>query len=122
MKQKFRNLDVWIKSIDFIESVYKITNNFPTKEAYGLTSQIQRAATSIALNIAEGSGSGSDIEFKRFLRIALRSSYEVVCALEIAKRLNYLKQDTFDNLTKQCDELSAMIYGLMKRLNANAEL
>ncbi|MCU0666152.1 MAG: four helix bundle protein [Candidatus Omnitrophica bacterium] len=62
--------------MDFIERVYLKTSKFPQSECYGLTSQVRRAAVSIALNIAEGSGSGSDLEFKRFLNIALRSSYE----------------------------------------------
>ncbi|MCU0666118.1 MAG: four helix bundle protein [Candidatus Omnitrophica bacterium] len=75
--QKFKKLQVWSKAMDFIEQVYLKTSKFPESECYGLTSQIRRASVSIALNIAEGSGSGSDLEFKRFLNIALRSSYEV---------------------------------------------
>ena len=75
--------------MDFIEQIYKITDKFPKTEMYGLTNQIRRAALSIALNIAEGSGAGSDNEFNRFLNIALRSGYEVMCGIEVAKRLNY---------------------------------
>ncbi len=78
MKQKFRKLKVWIKSIESIKEIYEVTKNFPREELYGLTSQIRRAATSIALNIAEGSGADSKKEFCRFLNIALRSSYEVI--------------------------------------------
>jgi four helix bundle protein len=118
--QKFRKLDVWIKTMDFIEQVYLKTGRFPKEELYGLTSQIQRAAVSIALNIAEGSGSGSDLEFKRFLNIALRSSYEVICALEVAKRLKYLNEPDFDRLVNQCDEISAMLFGLIKKLKADS--
>lgn len=118
--QKFRKLDVWLKTMDFIEQVYLRTDKFPKEEHYGLTSQMQRAAISIALNIAEGSGSGSDLEFKRFLTISLRSSYEVICALEIAKRLKYLSNLDFDKLVNQCDELSAMLFGLIKKLKADS--
>ena len=103
--------------MDFIEIIYKITNKFPACEIYGLTSQLRRAALSIALNIAEGSGSGFDKEFCRFLNISLRSSYEVVCGVEVAKRLNYCNQEETDGLLKQCDELSAMISGLKKSLS-----
>ena len=79
--------------MDFIEEIYKISNKFPLTELYGLTSQLRRAATSIALNIAEGSGTGSDREFNRFLSIALRSNYELMCAMEIGVRLKYCSKD-----------------------------
>lgn len=118
MQQKFRKLEVWVKAIDFIEQIYKVTNKFPERERFGLISQIQRAALSIALNISEGSGAGSDPEFKRFLHISLRSSYEVICGLEIAKRLKYAAEAEFYKLLDQCDELSAMIFGLIKKLKA----
>ena len=119
-EQRFRKLDVWAKAINYIEKLYRITEKFTSKELYGLTSQIRRASTSIALNIAEGSGSGSDNEFRRFLNIALRSSYEVFCGLEIAKRLKFISDDEFKLLTKDCDELSAMIFGLQKKLKADS--
>jgi four helix bundle protein len=119
-KQKFRKLDIWDKSIDFIEEIYKITSAFPKEEAYGLTSQTRRAATSISLNIAEGSGASSDLEFKRFLGISLRSAYEVMCALEIAARLGYLDEAEKEGLLKSSDNLSAMISGLMGKLKADS--
>jgi len=115
-EQKFRKLDVWNKSMDFIEEIYKTTVIFPEKERYGLTQQIRRAATSIALNIAEGSGAGSDNEFNRFLNISLRSSYEVMCAVEIAARLKYCTNTEKDRLLQRCEQISAMISGLKKKL------
>ena len=69
-EQKFRKLTVWHKSLDFIEDIYKLTQEFPNHELYGLTSQLRRAALSVAMNIAEGSGTGSDREFNRFLNIS----------------------------------------------------
>ena len=102
--------------MSFIEVIYKTTGKFPTIEVYGLTNQLRRAALSIALNIAEGSGSGSDKEFCRFLNISLRSSYEVVCGIEVARRLSYCAKDEDEMLLKQCDELSAIITGLKKSL------
>jgi len=117
-EQKFRKLEVWNKAMDFIEEIYKITNKFPAKETYGLISQLRRAATSIALNIAEGSGSGSDNELNRFLNISLRSSYEVMCGIEVAKRLKYCNNEEVDSLLNRCNELSAMIFGLKKKLKS----
>lgn len=117
-EQKFRKLKVWCKAMDFIEKVYKITKKFPAREIYGLASQLRRAATSVALNIAEGSGSGSDNEFNRFLNISLRSSYEVVCGIEVAKRLKYCSNDETNSLLSECNEISAMIFGLKKKLKS----
>lgn len=115
-EQKFRKLKVWNKAIDFVEDIYKISSKFPKEEIYGLTSQIRRASTSVALNIAEGSGANSDNEFIRFLNIALRSTYEVICGIEIAERLKYLNENELNSLSSKCDEISAMITGLKKSL------
>ena len=116
--QKFKKLEVWRKAMDFIEEVYKLTSTFPIKETYGLTSQLRRAAISIAMNIAEGSGSGFDTEFNRFLNISLRSSYEVMCGLEVTRRLEYCTVGEINSLLMKCDELSAMIVGLKKKLKS----
>lgn len=83
---------------------------------YGLISQIRRAAVSIALNIAEGSGNNSGKEFQRYLEIALRSDYEVIACLEIAVRLKYCTKTDFERLTTEGDELAAMIAGFAKSL------
>jgi four helix bundle protein len=78
--------------MDFVTEIYKISTRFPQSEQFGLTSQIRRAAISIPLNIAEGAGAGSNSEFQRFLNYALRSSYEVMSAIEIAKKLGYMTE------------------------------
>ena len=118
-EQKFRKLEVWNKSMDFIGEVYKVTGKFPSSEIYGLTSQLRRSAVSIALNIAEGSGAGSDNEFNRFLNISLRSAYEVMCGVEVAKKLTYCNDQEKDFLLTKCDELAAMLSGLKNKLKAN---
>lgn len=115
--QKFRRLEVWQKSMDLVELIYKLTESFPSSELYGLTSQLRRAVTSIVLNIAEGSGARSDKAFKNFLAIAMRSNYETMCALEIADRLNYCNEEQKLILLTICDEIAAMITGLKKKLN-----
>ena len=106
--------------MDYVENIYKLTGNFPAPELYGLTSQLRRAVTSIVLNIAEGCGSGSDNEFNRFLNISLRSSYEVMCGAEIARRLGYITSEEADDLNNKCEEISAMISGLKKKLKADS--
>ena len=99
-----------------VEKIYKISDNFPKSETYGLASQIRRAAISVSLNIAEGSGADSDAEFSRFLIIAKRSAYEVICCMEIACKLNYCSKNNLDSISAECDEICAMIYSLTKKL------
>jgi four helix bundle protein len=76
--------------------------------------------TSIPLNIAEGSGTGADTEFNRFLSIAHRSNYEVMCGFEIANRLKYIKEEQLKHLLEKCNELSAMIFSFKKKLIADS--
>ncbi|MBU1091619.1 four helix bundle protein [Patescibacteria group bacterium] len=73
--------------------------------------------SNIVLNIAEGAGAGSDMEFKRFLRMSLRSSYEVNSIFDIIKELALLETEKIEDLRKNLDEISAMTSGLIKSLN-----
>lgn len=114
-KFDFENLKVYQKALDYIDFVYEITNSFPKGEQFGLTSNFQRAAQSIALNIGEGSG-GSKTEFRYFLRISSRSIRECIVCTTIAKRRNYLNQKQEIESRSQCVELSKMISGLRKSL------
>ena len=112
----FRNLKVYQRAIDFAVEIYRVTKKFPKEEIFGLTAQFRRAVSSISLNIAEGSGNKSNKEFMRFLEIALRSDYEVITCLDIAKKLEYCAEDEFGKLLSESDEIAAMIVGLMKSL------
>lgn len=116
MAFKFENLRVWQRAMDLNEKIFLLSKNFPADERYNLTSQIKRAADSVVLNIAEGSTSQSNPEFIRFLGYSLRSVVEVVCALFIAKRRNYIDAGQFDELYSFCEELSKMIQSLRKTL------
>ncbi len=113
---KFRKLRVWQRAMDFVTEIYKISSRFPKSEQFGLTSQIRRAAISIPLNIAEGAGAGSNSEFQRFLNYALRSTYEVMSALEIAEKLGYMKVEEPIPLLDESDQIAAMIVGLSRKL------
>ena len=117
---KFRKLEVWQRAIDFTTTIYALTVTFPKEEKFGLVDQIRRATVSIALNIAEGSGSGSDPEFGRFLRMAQRSAYEVIAALEIARNLDMISKEDADVAINEVDQISAMIGGLLRSLKADS--
>lgn len=110
------NLDVWRKAIDFVVDVYKITDEFPKEEKFGLISQIRRAAVSIAANIAEGAGRKSTKEFLNFLSIAQGSTSEVETELLISLRLNFLSEKDFQSLIVKLDEIGRMITGLSNHL------
>jgi len=98
MAFSFENLRVWQESLDLSEKVSELIKTFPSQEKYVLSSQIQRAADSICLNIAEGSTGQSKPEFNRFLGIALRSGIEVIACLYLAKRRSLIDENNFKNL------------------------
>lgn len=102
--------------MELVEKVYRLTEKFPSSEKFGLVSQLRRAATSIALNIAEGSAVSSPVEFRRFLDISLRSDYELMCGIEIVYRLGYCASSEKDSLLSGLDEVAAMLSGFKKKL------
>ena len=110
----YRDLEVWQKSIAFVEDVYKAVKTFPREEQYGLSDQIRRAAVSIPSNIAEGFGRDSNAEFLRFLAIARGSLYEVSTQLEIAHRLGFLPSKA--GLYPQIVSIGKMLNTLRRRL------
>lgn len=117
----YRKLKVWHRTLDFVARVYEITNDFPTREQFGLTNQIRRAATTIALNIAEGATSGYNNEYARFLRIAIRSANEVGAGFEIAKRLDYCSKQIAESQIEEADHIAAMLQSLIRSLGQLSE-
>jgi four helix bundle protein len=115
---QFKNLLVWQKSISLVVQIYKITNTFPEKEKFSLTTQINRSAVSIPSNIAEGAGRNSKKEFNNFLGIALGSSCELETQLFISNKLSYLSDENLTNILEQIDEIQKMIYSLQKNIIA----
>jgi four helix bundle protein len=91
MTYKFERLEVWQLALDYTDLAYEIAERLPRAEEYNLKSQIRRAATSVALNIAEGSTGQSDAEQARFLGLAVRSLVETVACLHLIKRRRYLE-------------------------------
>lgn len=116
---KYENLKVWQRAMDLVVRIYQASANFSPDERYGLISQLRRSATSIPLNIAEGSGNSSNKEFCRFLEIALRSGYEVLTTIEISKRLSDITEEISSELQTKTREIIAMIVGLTKTLGKN---
>ncbi len=95
-KFKFEKLIIWQKAMDLGEDINEIALTFPDYEKFNLSSQIRRAADSIALNISEGSIGQSVPEQKKFMGYSIRSLAEVVTCLHKAKRRKYISQEGFD--------------------------
>jgi len=116
----YRQLKVWQRSLAFTLRIYRETaEHFPVDERFGLISQIRRAASSIPMNIAEGSGNSSNREFCRYLEMARRSGYEVMTAIDIARGLGYWPDQKAEDLLHEGDEIVAMIVGLMRTLGSS---
>lgn len=95
---KFEKLVIWQRAMELGEIINSITEEFPQKELYNLSSQIRRAADSVALNIAEGSIVQSSPEYKKFLGYSIRSLAEVVTCLYKAKNREYITETKFEEL------------------------
>lgn len=111
----FEKLEVYQKTLKFVDLIYEVTKSFPREEVYGLTSQLRRASISIALNIAEGSG-GSKKEFGRYLIIASNSLKECLVCITIAKRQESIDSDMEKKSRNFLTEISKMISGLRRYL------
>ena len=114
--QDFHALTVWKKAHQLTLDVYQVTLAFPKEEMYGLTSQIRRASSSIAANIAEGCGRGSNAEFRQFLQIALGSASELEYHLLLARDLHYLNGTDYERLIGNAIEVKKMLNGLIAKV------
>jgi four helix bundle protein len=115
----FHSRKVWQKSHLLVRDVYRSSHRFPRAEAYGLTSQLRRAAVSISANIAEGCGRGSSADFARCAQIAMGSASEVEYLLLLARDLEYLTPDEYYPLEGQVIEVKRMVSALMTKLRAD---
>ena len=117
-KFDFENMIVYQKALDYVDMIYEITKTFPRSEAFSLVDQFRRAAVSVSLNIAEGSG-GSKAEFNQFLKIARRSIRECVDCTEISYSQHFIDDKRKEESRNRCAELSMMTSGLIKSLKIN---
>lgn len=116
--QNFKDLKVWEKAHALTILVYKTSELFPKKEMFGITSQLRRATSSIAANIAEGCGRDSNSDLARFLNIALGSANESEYFLILAKDLGYIKDADFSELSVKINEIKAMLIALISKVRA----
>ena len=109
----YKNLQVWPLALDQAEAIYLPSADFPAEEKFGLVAQLRRCVVSIASNIAEGSGRGSDKDFVRFLNMSLGFAFELETQLLVAIRLGYVGDEA---IVEKVNQLQKMIFNLIKRL------
>jgi len=110
----FEKLEVWQLAKKLVIGIYKISKNFPASEQYGLTSQMTRAAISVASNLAEGSSRMSRKDQAHFSQIAYGSLMEVACQLNIAEELGFIKKEKYVELRQSIVILSSKINALSR--------
>lgn len=112
----YRDLEIWKVGIEMVKNIYEMTKKFPQQEAYGLVSQMRRAAISIPSNVAEGFRRQHNKEFKQFLYTSLGSCAELETQITIAKELKYIQETTEATLLESLDHICRMISNLLKKL------
>ncbi len=110
----FRDLIAWQKAMELARTVYRITEQMPTNEKFGLTSQMRRAAVSIPSNIAEGYARQSTADYLKYLRIARASLAELMTQIELAVSLKMLAEDP--NTNDLLNETDRVLQGLIRSL------
>lgn len=113
--KSFTDLNAWKTGHGLVLLIYKITKEFPKEEIFGVTNQLRRAAVSITSNIAEGFSRISYKEKLQFYSMSLGSLTELQNQILIAKDVNYLNKEKFDDVAKQTVNLSKLINGLIKK-------
>ena len=115
----YEKLEVWREAYSIALDIHRRSRTFPRDEVFLLIPQIRRSAMSIAANIAEGAGRGSDASFRNFTRIAIASANETEHHLRFARDLGYIRADTYDNLEPRIRRVRRMLSGLVKRLGGD---
>jgi four helix bundle protein len=110
----YRDLDAWNMAMSLVEATYEVTKLLPVSERYNLISQMQKAATSIPSNIAEGQGRGTVRFGLWFLRVAIGSLAELDTQVELARRLRYVTPESTRELDSHIQRVRQMLYGMRR--------
>ena len=113
----YRDLVAWQQAIELAVAVYDHTKQWPKEELYGLTSQVRRAAVSVAANIAEGYGRDNLGSYVQFLRIAQGSLKEVETHVLIAERVGILNAINAQSVLQQTETVGKILRALIRKLS-----
>lgn len=119
--RNFRELKIWQKGMDIVTGVYQLTSLLPKDEKFGLKTQLQRAAVSIPSNIAEGCSRNSEIDFKRFLEIAIGSTYELETQLTIVENINLVSEEKVFPMLQLLSEEQKMLNSFIASIKERSE-
>ncbi len=115
----FRTLRVWNEGIELAENIYNLTGRGAFSKDFGLSRQIQKAAVSIASNIAEGDERGTNKESIYFFNVAKGSAAEVITQLHIAHRIGYIDKETLENMESKTEKIRASLKKLIQARKDN---
>lgn len=121
MAKGFFDIKAWQKADDLAVEVYDKTKSFPRHQLYSLTNQMQKAAVSVAANIAEGSGRRTLRDYLRFLYIAKGSLVELEYYIHLSSRLGYLSNTNHQRLDALQDETARVLFGFIRFKEQEAE-
>jgi four helix bundle protein len=113
----FEDLEVYHLAVELAADVYKLLEVFPESEKFALTQQMKRSVTSIALNIAEGRGRGTDKDFARFLLQSRGSLLETVSGFHLAERLGFINKEHTRTIYKHAHHLAAKLTAFIQTLH-----
>ncbi len=113
---RFKNFPVYEEIRIFIKDAYILASKLPKQEQFELASQLRRAATSVLLNLAEGSMRGSDAELNRFILISIGSISEIVAILDICLDQKYIDSSIYNEYMLKCESLIKQLYGFKRAL------
>jgi four helix bundle protein len=114
MIKSYRDLEVFKESYQIALQIHRLTQKYPEFERYEIGAQMRRAAVSIPLNIAEGYGKkSSEADFKRFLKIALGSSNEMMVLIDMSKDLGYVEEEERKVLIERYDVLGKRLSSMI---------
>ncbi len=102
----FQKLQIYQLSKELVKDIYKLSSSFPSDENYARVQQINRAAVSVASNMAEGTSRNGCQEKIHFIHISYSSLMEIACQAEITFELEYLTKDAFENILKKAKKLA----------------
>ena len=121
MARLYKNMEIFQLSYSLSLDIHRLLDKFPEKEKENIISQMRRAATSIPLNIAEGSVKKSQREFLNFLSYAYGSAKELDVLLSMSKDLNYISKKDYDAIFNKLDKLMAKLFGFMENIESRFE-
>ena len=114
--ESYRDLEAWKLAIRLTKFIYRASEQFPQDERFGLTSQIRRAAVSVASNIAEGWGRGTTSDYARFLRMARGSIFEVETQMVIAREMGFVGDEVFQPVDELLKDTGRVLAGLLRSI------